>query len=107
MKPTLSILLILLLILTVTSSYAQTKSCDTIYKNPEVKAQFNKGDKELDNYLMDHIIPILHRSMERDEGIISSLFMYLTINSKGDVIDVTFSRARLSEKCTEELKKNF
>lgn len=104
MKTTLSILL-LLLFLTITTSYAQSKSCDTIYKNPEVKAQFKKGDKELDNYLMNHIIPILHRSMERDEEIISGLFMFLTINSEGKVTEVTFSRGELSERCKEELKK--
>ena len=57
MKPTLSILL-LLLILTVTSSYAQTKSCDTIYKNPEIKAHYKKGEIKLNKFVIKQLLPI-------------------------------------------------
>lgn len=94
-----------LLILTVTTSYAQSKSCDTIYKYTEVIAQFKNEQISLDKYFDKHIIPILVRSRERDNNIITKLQIVLTINSRGNVVDATFSRAKLSERCKEELKK--
>ena len=104
MKPILSKLLLLFIFL-VTTSYAQSKSCATIYKYTEVPAQFKSELITLDKYFDKNVIPILARDMERGNEIISSLHIILTINSQGKVIDVTFSRSKLSEICKEELKK--
>lgn len=97
---------ILFITLSRINCFAQTKSCDTIYDSKEIKAHYKKGELELNKFVINQLLPIIGQCQEKENyTIYSSLFMYLTINSKGKIIDVRFTRAKLSETCKAELKK--
>jgi len=94
---------LLFITLSCANCLAQTKSCDTIYDSKEIKAHYKKGELELNKFVIKQLLPIIGQCKENSS--ISSLFMYLTIDSKGKIIDVRFTRAKLSETCKAELKK--
>ena len=99
--------LLLLLIFTVTTSYSQDKSCDTIARYTEIQPKFKSETSNLDKYFNNHIVPILLRSMERDNVIITKLHIILTINLEGEVIEATFSKSKLNTLCKKELREAF
>ena len=98
-------ILAVLLLLTVTKSYGQTNDCDTIYNNSETIPQYENDFKGLSDYLIKELVPIIANCMERDTDIIVSLYIILTIDSDGRVIDATFPKHNLSSLCKADLKK--
>lgn len=96
---------LLFITLSCTNCLAQSKSCDTIYDSKEIKAHYKKGELELNKFVIKQLLPIIGRCEEKENSTISSLFMYLTIDSKGKIVNVTFTRAKLSETCKAKLKK--
>ncbi len=58
------------------------------------------------SYLNDELIPILSDCAKRDRSLVTSMYLTLTINQKGNVIDVDFRRIDASEACKNELSKN-
>ncbi|WP_130736821.1 hypothetical protein [Flavobacterium sp. J27] len=95
---------LLFITLNCTNCLAQS-NCDTIYDSKEIKAHYKKGERELNKFVIKQLLPIIGQCQEKETSIISSLFMYLTIDSKGKIVDVRITRAKLSETCKAELKK--
>lgn len=99
---TLKILTYVLSLLTVTRSYGQTGNCDTIYNIVETMPGYDKG---LARYLMNDLIPVIGECIKRDSHIIASLYIALTIDTKGKVIDVDFLKPNLTRLCKAELRE--
>ncbi|MDO8365576.1 MAG: hypothetical protein Q7T20_02180 [Saprospiraceae bacterium] len=99
-------ILIYTLLMPVSVSYGQATSyCDTIYNTFETIPQYDKDFKGLTSYLINELAPIIGDCMERDSTIIASLFIILTIDSQGKVVDAAFSRPNLTAICKTDLKK--
>ncbi|MFB9096488.1 MULTISPECIES: hypothetical protein [Flavobacterium] len=98
---------LLLLIFTLTTSYSQDKNCDTIARYTEIQPKFKSETSNLDKYFNNHIVPVLLRSMERDNVLITKLHIILTINLEGEVIEATFSKSKLNTLCKKELREAF
>jgi hypothetical protein len=79
--------------------------CDTIYDFVETLPQYENDVKGLMDYLMTDLAPILSNCYKRDDILSTSIYLILTIDKKGKVIDVEFKRIQASEKCKEELKE--
>ena len=97
-------ILTIIFLLTVSKTYGQTNGCDTVYSFVEVMPKYDKDIKGLFDYLMKELVPIIGNCIKRDTEIIASLYIILTIDSNGKVIDATFPKNNLSLLCKDELK---
>ena len=97
--------LIIVFGLWVLASSAQTTNCDTIYDLPETMPQYENDVKGLTDYLNKKLIPILSDCMKQDGELIASLYIVLTIDAKGNIIDADFPRLHATNNCKEELKQ--
>lgn len=99
-----NIQIILTLVALVISSLAfgQTK-CDTIYNAVEKIPQYDKGMEGLRNYLNEELVPIIINCMKGDSVLITSLYIVLTIDKEGSVIDAKFTRPLLTDQCKSDL----
>ena len=79
--------------------------CDSIYDNPQTPSKYTSDTKGLMDYLNKTLVPILGDCMKEDGGIIASLYMKLTIDKSGKVIEVEFIRLQASEKCKNKLRE--
>lgn len=88
-------------------SFSQSvhNDCDTIYDFAESLPQYQNDGKGLMDYLMTDLAPILSDSYTRDNIITASIYLILTIDKKGKVIDVEFKKIHATEKCKEKLKE--
>jgi hypothetical protein len=103
----LKTILTLLIFATGFSSFGQSvnNECDTIYDFAETLPQYENDVKGLMDYLMTDLAPILSDCYKRDDILTASIYLTLTIDKEGKVIDVEFKRIQASEKCKEELKE--
>lgn len=92
-------------LLTGTKSYGQAIGCDTVYNNPETMPQYRNDLKGLSDYLTMELVPVIADCIKRDTSIIASLYILLTIDSNGEVIDATFPRPNLTTHCKDDLKQ--
>ena len=97
-------ILTIIFLLTVTKSYGQNNGCDTVYSYVEVMPKYDNDIKGLSDYLMKELVPIIGDCIKRDTEIISSLYIILTIDSNGIVIDATFPKHNLTLLCKDDLK---
>lgn len=67
--------------------------------------KYDKDIKGLSDYLMKELVPIIGDCMKRDTDMIASLYIILTIDSNGKVIDATFPKDNLTSLCKDDLKK--
>ena len=91
--------------MTVTKAYAQTNGCDTVYNNPDTMPQYKNDLKGLSDYMTNELVPIIANCIKRDTELTASLYIILTIDSKGYAIDATFPKQNLTTLCKEDLKK--
>lgn len=102
---------ILLLMLTMSlfmmemKAYGQAADCDTIYSFPSTAPHYANDKKGLSDYFFQALMPIIANCNQRDDMLISSLNILLTINRNGNVIDASFTRQHLSPICKDELMK--
>ncbi len=91
------------LLFLIVSNFCFTQdSCDSIYQNPEISAQFNSPIHAV--RLMEKIVIILQEFIPDDE-IISSLSINLAINSDGKIIAITIPKLHLNQLCIEKLNQ--
>ncbi len=88
----------------VTACYCQTNVCDSIYDTSDEPPVYAKDDVELFKYILMEITPIVEECIRRDSIVISSLYIILTIDKNGSVIDATFPRPKMTSICKENLK---
>jgi hypothetical protein len=89
-----------------TNSAAQTTApCDTIYKWADTMPVYRKGNKDILDYISQELTLVVSKCMTRDSNFITSLYLVLTINHRGEVIDVQFTRPCLSPLCQDDLRK--
>lgn len=89
------------------STFGQSvnNKCDTIYDFVETLPQYENNVKGLMDYLMTDLAPVLSDCYTIDGILTASIYLTLTIDKKGKVIDVEFKRIEASEKCKGELRK--
>jgi len=97
-------ILTVVLLLTVTKSYGQTNDCDTVYNYSQVMPKYDKDIKGLSDYLIRELVPIIRDCIKRDTEIIASLYIILSIDSSGKVIDATFPKDNLTLRCKDDLR---
>lgn len=85
-------------------SFVQANTCDSIYSISDVPPKYYKNEQGLMHYVRNELIPIIGLCVRREGDLIYSLFINLTIDCNGNVIDATFSKANLTIKCKEEVK---
>jgi hypothetical protein len=92
--------------LTAHTSFGQLGNlCDTIYEKPEKLAQFKNGTDDLMVYTINNLGPILSNYIIEGGNIIESLYIKMTIDLFGKVVEVDFPRLEASQSCKERLKK--
>ncbi len=103
----LQTLLTLLIFTTGFSLFGQSahNDCDTIYDFATTLPHYQNDGKGLMDYLMTDLASILSDCYTRDNIITASIYLILTIDKKGKVIDVEFKRIHATDKCKEELKE--
>ncbi len=79
--------------------------CDTIYDYAETLPHYENDIKGLMDYLMTDLAPILSDCYKRDGILTASIYLTMTIDTEGKVIDVEFRRIQASDKCKEELRE--
>lgn len=67
--------------------------------------QYKNTNKELIDFLTLELVPIIADCAKRDSNIIGSLYVILTIDSSGKVIDATFPKDNLTAICKADIKK--
>jgi hypothetical protein len=67
--------------------------------------KYDNDLKGLSDYLMKELVPIIGDCIKRDIDIIASLYIILTIDSNGKVIDATFPKDNLTSLCKDDLKR--
>jgi hypothetical protein len=86
-------------------SYSQNTYCDSIYSYVETTPKYKNDTKDVSDLFIREIIPIISNCVERDEQIISRLYIVLIIDKNGKVIDVTFPRNNITKLCENDLKE--
>ncbi len=99
------IILTFTFLFSVTTSYGQVGRCDTVYSNPETPPHYDQDTKGLFDYFTKALVPTISDCIKRDTGIIASLYIILTIDNNGKIIDATFPRQNLTSTCKADLKK--
>lgn len=66
---------------------------------------YKNDTKGLADYLNNELIPILSDCYKKDSLLTASIYLTLTINQKGHVIDVKFERINASELCKDKLRE--
>jgi len=61
--------------------------------------------KGLPDYLTNELVPVIAECINRDEELITSLYIILTIDCNGKVIDATFPKHNLTSLCKDDLKQ--
>ena len=82
-----------------------TNKCDTIYDFVETMPQYDKGDSGVMKYIMKELSPLIGDCMKRDNSVIASLQIILTIDKTGNVIDATFPKPNATEQCKADMKR--
>lgn len=67
--------------------------------------QYDKGAEGLKDYLIKELTPILSDCYKRDSILTASMYLILTIDRQGEVVDIYFTRIQATEKCKEELRQ--
>lgn len=103
-------LILVLLICTVRfSSLGQSSSykCDSVYNFPEITPKYKNNTEGLMDYLRSDLTPIIsnYHSKDKSLSLISRMYLTLTINKEGKVVDVVFIKIHTSEACKKELKE--
>lgn len=90
---TLKFYLLFLSFLTTTIAIqGQTDTCNIVYDSLEVKPKYGNIPSSLYNYISNELIPpIVECATSNKDMMIASLFVTLTINKTGKVIDVAFT----------------
>lgn len=65
--------------------------------------QYETGEKGITDYTTDNLIPIFNNCFTKDDDIISSLFILLTIDKQGNVISVDFPSLQVVLRCKDKL----
>jgi len=93
-------------LLTGTILFGQTTNkCDTIYDFVEIMPQYDKGDQGVIKYIMNELSPVISDCMKRDDSVIASLQIILTIDKTGNVVDATFPKPNATEQCKADMKR--
>lgn len=79
--------------------------CDSIYDFVEIMPKYDNEAIGLMNYLSKDLSPILSDCIKRDSVITASMYLTLTIDKQGHVIDVEYKRIEATDQCKEELRK--
>jgi len=82
-----------------------TSECDSIYNYADTMPQYSDGRSGLNKYLFDDLVQVFTECYNRDSSLVTSIYMILTIDKFGSVINVVFSRTDVTEICQTELKK--
>ncbi|WP_347839952.1 hypothetical protein [uncultured Draconibacterium sp.] len=99
------VFLIVGILISVTCFGQVDADCDSVYIFAEKMPEFKNGDSGLSGYLHSDLIPILANCIERDSSLIASMYLTLTINKHGKVIDVIFNRISASDQCKNDLRQ--
>ena len=99
------ILLIIGFLISIPSLGQVDSGCDSVYNFVDTMPEYESGINGLSDYLHNDLIPILAKCIERDSSLIASMYLTMTIDKKGNVIDVVFNRISATEKCKNDLKK--
>ncbi len=91
--------------MSVTKSFGQANSCTDVYSKPEIKPIYDNDYKGLSDYLIKELVPIIGNCIDRDKEIIASLYIVLTIDKNGKVIDAIFPNDNLTKICKGDLKR--
>ena len=107
MAKAITFILSSILHLCVTTAFGQAKSnCGTIYNHPEILPKNERTEKELDDYKLKELLPIIARCSQSDSSeLIASLNMTLVIDNNGKIIDISIPTENISTQCKSELKK--
>src|SRR5690606_40596459 len=106
MKHTFNVILIHYILMISVESFGQIDNeCDTIYSFVDSMPNYTDGIAGLMDYLNKELIPILTDCNQRDSTLIASMYLNLTIDKKGNVIDIDFIRINASDQCKNDLKK--
>jgi hypothetical protein len=106
MTKTIALIFSSILLLCSTITFGQTKSnCDTIFSHPEILPKNKRTDKELDDYKLKELVPIIARCSQSDSSEpIASLNMTLVIDKNGRIIDISIPTENISTQCKSELQ---
>ena len=87
------------------NSYSQNIDCDSIYTYVETTPKYKNDLKDGSDLFVKEIIPIISDCVERNKEIISRLNIELTIDKNGKVIDVIFSKSKMTKNCEDDLRE--
>jgi hypothetical protein len=91
-------------VLTGSELFGQTNnSCDTIYDFVEKMPQYKNDVNGLADYFLKELTPILSDCYKRESILTSSMYLTLTIDQKGRVVDIDFLRIQATDNCKNEL----
>lgn len=81
------------------------KRCDVIYDTVDVLPEHKKGMMGIANYVMYELAPVVSDCMSNGDELIANLYITLTIDNRGQVIDAEFIKPALTSRCKNALKK--
>ena len=101
-----NIILTFILLFIASLTYGQSqKKCEKIYDVAEKMPEYYKNETGIMNYISEKLFPIIKKYNDKDGSLISNLYIKLTIDKNGKVIDATFIKPYLTTECKIELKK--
>ncbi len=98
------LILIVGFLISVTCFGQVDSDCDSVYNFVDKMPEYENGFSGLSDYLHKELIPILANCIERDSSLIASMYLTLTINKDGNVVDVVFNRINATDQCKSDLK---
>jgi hypothetical protein len=93
-----SLAIISLLVFSIFETYSQSSFSEEKDKGPSSPI-FKGGTPGMMSYFNKEIVPIISRQTKNTANLPASLKIILTIDKKGEVIDVLFITTRIEENC--------
>lgn len=78
---------------------AKAQVCDTVYRNTQYPASYAAGQDSLQKFVFRDLTNVIVRCKEEGEDPPTKLFIELTIDYTGTVVDVHFRKPALSHRC--------
>ena len=85
----------------------QVSHCDCLYDNPEIPPDYKGGEDELMKYLNKEIFPLVGLCNKEENIMITSLYLELSIDQRGNLFDMNLIRPEVPASCKEYLKEKF
>jgi hypothetical protein len=106
MKHIRNLILVFSFLMISVESFGQIDNkCDAIYSFVDFMSEYANGIHGLMDYLNKDLILILSDCIQRDSILIASMYLTLTIDNEGKVIDVDFIQINATDQCKSDLKK--